>query len=163
MEDPSSPKKSKKSLLKKDSLEAFAIDQNMTIDEIKEKFPALFSDLSGEKMNLNIDEVKDNLTHSIILKEEKKDSDPFRNYDPNVYDFLTRTKTKDEGYEIIDFLSKQGIISSETEKQIKEKLETSGIRHFGPKRSSNYYFKKSEEIRNREWIQKRYPPRSDNE
>ncbi len=157
------PEDPKENSQKKSSLETFAISQNMTIDEIKEKFPALYSDLSDEKMNLNIDEVKGNLTDSIILKEEKKDSDPFRDYDPNVYDFLARAKTKDEGYEVIEFLTKQGIISSETEKQLKGKLETSGIRSFGPKRSSNYYFKMFEEIRNRKWIQKRYPPRSDNE
>lgn len=155
-----SPKESKQPLRKKDSSETFAIDQNTTIDEIREKFPMLYAELTNEKMSMSIDEVKDTL---ITSSSQKEDRDPLSNYDPNVFDFLARAKTDEEGLEIIDFLAKQDRISPETEKELKEKLKTSGIRCFGPIRSSNYYFRKSEEIRRRKFIQKRYPSRVDDE
>lgn len=158
-----SPKDSKKPLRKKNSLETFAIDQNMTIDEIRENFPILYAELTNKGMSMGIDEVKDNSIFPSLQKEEKQDQDLFSNYDPNVYDFLGRAKTDEEGFEIIDFLAKQGQISSETEKELKEKLKISGIRCFGTIRSSNYYFRKSEEISNRKLIQKRYPSRIDGE
>lgn len=157
------PKGSKKPLRKKNSLKTFSIDQNVTIDEISENLPVLYAELTNKKMSMSIEEVKDNSIFPSLRKEEKQDQDPFSNYTPSVYDFLGRAKTDEEGFEIIDFLAKQGNISSETETEITKKLKISGIRFFGSIRSSNYYFRKSEEIRNRVLIQKRYPSRIDDE
>ncbi len=157
------PKGSKKPLRKKNSLKTFSIDQNVTIDEISENLPVLYAELTNKKMSMSIEEVKDNSIFPSLRKEEKQDQDPLSNYTPSVYDFLGRAKTDEEGFEIIDFLAKQGNISSETETEITKKLKISGIRFFGSIRSSNYYFRKSEEIRNRVLIQKRYPSRIDDE
>ncbi|MHA2243384.1 MAG: DUF2095 family protein [Candidatus Hodarchaeales archaeon] len=156
-------KDSKKPMQKKSSLETFAIDQNMTIDEIRENFPVIYAELTNKKMSMGIDEVEDNLILPSLQMEEKQNQDPFSNYEPNVYDFLRRAKTEEEGYEIIGFLAKQGQISSETEKKLTEKLKISGIRCFGSIRSSNNYFRKAEEIKNQKLIQKRYPSRIDGE
>ncbi|MFX1336794.1 MAG: DUF2095 family protein [Promethearchaeota archaeon] len=141
---------------KRDLIKAIEIDQNITVDEIREKFPALYKELIDKKMNIRIDEVKDDSTTSSF-----QDGDPFSNYEPNIYDFLARARTEKEGQEIIDFLAKEGQISPETAKDLTDKLEKVGIRSFGPIRTSNYYYRKSDEIKRQKLIQKRYPSQMD--
>ncbi len=150
------PEDSKKKPQKKSSLETFAIKQNISIDEIREKFPALYIELVSSEMSVRIDEVEDETNSISPWKNERQDLDPFSNYEPNIFDFLARARTNEEGLEIIDFLTKQGQLSVETGKELTEKIKTSGIRSFGPKRSSDYYYRKSEEIRTKKIIQKRY-------
>ncbi|MFX1285220.1 MAG: DUF2095 family protein [Promethearchaeota archaeon] len=147
---------------KKSPIESFALDQNMTINEIREKFPAIYAELANKKMSLKIDEVEDDKMPSMHQKE-KQNQDPFSNYEPNIYDFLARARTNEEGKEIIDFLAKQGQISPETAINLTKRLQTLGIRSFGPIRSSDYYYRKSSEIITRKLIQKRYPSQVDSE
>ncbi|MHA2202903.1 MAG: DUF2095 family protein [Candidatus Hodarchaeales archaeon] len=153
---PTSEDSKKASRNKKSSLETFAINQNISIDEIREKFPALYAELTSNEMSVLIDEVEDETNFFSPWNNERQDLDPFSNYEPNIFDFLARARTNEEGLEIIDFLAKQGQLSAETVKELNEKIKTSGIRSFGPKRSSDYYFRKSEEIRTKKIIQKRY-------
>jgi hypothetical protein len=156
-------KNSKKDSQKKSSLETLAIDQNISIDKIREKFPALYTELTNEKMSLRIDEVRDE-SHSFSSRENEMQSlDPFSNYEPNIFDFLARARTDEEGLEIIDFLNTQGQISAEIAEELTEKIKISGIRCFGAKRSANYYHRRSEEIRTKKIIQKRYPSSKDDE
>ena len=156
-------KNSKKNSQKKSSLETLSIDQNIPIDKIREKFPALYAELTNKKMNVRIDEVRDE-SHSFSSREDERQSlDPYSNYEPTVFDFLARARTDEEGLEIIDFLNTQGQISAETAEELTKKIKTSGIRCFGPKRSANYYHRKSEEIRTKKIIQKRYPSSKDDE
>ncbi|UCE13133.1 MAG: DUF2095 family protein [Candidatus Heimdallarchaeota archaeon] len=154
--DEKSPKNVNQDQKKKDLIKAIEIDQNLTDDEIREKFPALYKELTDKKMNIRIDEVKSDSQIS-SFQEGNTDQDPFSNYDPNIYDFLARARTDEEGQEIIDFLANQGQISPETAKDLTKKLKKSGIRSFGPMRPSNYYYRKSEEIKRQKLIQKRYP------
>ncbi|MFX0122643.1 MAG: DUF2095 family protein [Candidatus Hodarchaeota archaeon] len=164
MEKSSNSENSEKgSQKKKSSLEAFAINQNLSINEIREKFPALYAELTNKKMSLRIDEVKDGTRSLPSWEDKKQDLDPFNNYEPSIFDFLARARNNEEGLEIIDFLAKQGELSAEVAKELKNKIKTLGIRCFGPKRSSNYYYRKSEEIRTKKIIQKRYPSSTDNE
>lgn len=160
---PTSEDSKKASRNKKSSLETFAINQNISIDEIREKFPALYAELASNDMSVMIDEVEDETNFLSPWNNERQDLDPFSNYEPNIFDFLARARTNEEGLEIIDFLAKQGQISAETVKELKEKIKTSGIRSFGPKRSSDYYFRKSEEIRTKKIILKRYSSPKDDD
>ncbi len=157
MTNPPPPKESKRPLKEKSSFNDLTIDQNIKIDEIEETFPELYAELTNKRMSMSIDEINDDLIHSFPQEEEQQEKDPFVKYDPNVYDFLTRARTDEEGFEIINFLAKHKQISSKTAKNLIERLKTSGIRYFGPIRSSNYYYRKAEEIRSRRSIQKRYP------
>lgn len=155
----SPPKESKQPLKEKLSFDNMTIDQNLTIDEIKENFPELYGELTNKKMSMSIDEIKGDFTYPFQQDGVPQEKDPFAKYDPTVYDFLSRARTNEEGFEIINFLAKQGQISSKTAKDLTQRLTASGIRHFGPFRSSDYYYRKAEEIRNRRSIQKRYPSR----
>ncbi|MEJ5292336.1 MAG: DUF2095 family protein [Candidatus Methanosuratincola sp.] len=65
-----------------------------------------------------------------------------RGYDPSVIDFLQRCSTDEEGLEVIDFLEKRGEISEAYANSLRKKIAESGIRSFGKKRESGYYFKK---------------------
>lgn len=158
-----SSKEPKKKSRKKSSLETFAINQNISIDEIREKFPALYSELANKKMSMRIDEVEDESESHSSREDERQSFDPFSNYEPNIFDFLARARTNEEGLEVIDFLSKQGQISAEIAKELTEKIKTLGIRCFGPERPADYYYRKSEEIRTKKIIQKRYPSHKDDE
>ncbi|MFW9906348.1 MAG: DUF2095 family protein [Candidatus Thorarchaeota archaeon] len=154
-------KNSEKNSQKKSSLETLAIDQNISIEKIREKFPALYGELTNNKMSVRIDEVRDE-SHSFSSKEDESQFlDPFSNYEPNIFDFLARAQTDEEGLEIIDFLNTQGQISAEIAEELTEKIKISGIQCFGPQRSDNYYHRKSEEIRTKKIIQKRYSSSKD--
>ena len=147
-------KKEKKADLPPQTL---SVDQNINIEDLKEKFPHLYSELQDNSMAIKIDEVKEDLILSTLKEEDKSPIDPLNNYDPNVFDFLGRAKTIEEGQEIINFLKNRGEISEHIATELIEKLQKEGIRSFGPKRSTGYYFKKAEEIKNRAVIKKRYP------
>ncbi|MFX1516734.1 MAG: DUF2095 family protein [Promethearchaeota archaeon] len=153
--------KSKEVLQKKSSLEKFAINQNISIDEIRTKFPTIYAELTNKKMSMRIDEVEEET--SFHSSQEGKISDPFTNYEPTIFDFLARARTNEEGLEIINFMEKQGQITAETAKELNKKIKTLGIRCFGPERPADYYHRKSEEIRTKKIIQKRYPFSKDNE
>ncbi len=68
--------------------------------------------------------------------------DKGRGYDPSVIDFLQRCSTDEEGLEVIDFMEKRGEISKAYAASLKKRIAESGIRSFGEKRESGYYFKK---------------------
>lgn len=162
VKNPTSENSKKASQKRKSSLETFAINQNISVDDIREKFPALYAELTNKKMSVKIDKIEDETESLSSWEDERQSFDPFSNYEPNIFDFLARARTKEEGLEIIDFLTKQGQISAETAKELTEKIKTSGIRCIGSERSPNYYYRKSEEIRTKKIIQKRYPlPKAD--
>ena len=71
--------------------------------------------------------------------------------------------TDKEGLEVIDFLKKQNQISSNTVKELKDKITKEGIRSFGPLRSVNYYYRKAAENRSKKTIRKRYPSLKDDQ
>ena len=68
--------------------------------------------------------------------------DPYRfaGYDPNVIDFIRRCDTEEQAVEIIDYLKKKGDISKSTAKDIKQQLSKDGLRSFGEKKQTCFYF-----------------------
>ena len=152
-----SPKK------RKNISKALSVDQNITLDEIREKFPSLYSELTEKNMSIGIDKVEKDLITSTLREDDQQDQDPFSRYDPDVFDFLAKAKTDKEGLEVIDFLKKQNQISSNTAKELKDKITKEGIRSFGPLRSVNYYYRKAAENRSKKTIRKRYPSLKDDQ
>jgi hypothetical protein len=134
--------------------EFLGMTQNITIDNIQEHFPAIHKELSEKKMSLGISEVKSGL--GLSAKEQENNVDPLSDYEPNVFDFLARATTEEEGYEIINFLAKQKQISPKTAQELRAQIESSGIRSVGSLRTNNHYFRKATEIRNRRIMKKRH-------
>ncbi|MCK5184346.1 MAG: DUF2095 family protein [Candidatus Heimdallarchaeota archaeon] len=72
--------------------------------------------------------------------------DPFKftGYDPNVVDFIRRCNTVDQAMEIIDYLENIGDISTSEGEKIRKRIETEGLRSFGPKKEKGFYFNQDE-------------------
>ncbi|MFX0086061.1 MAG: DUF2095 family protein [Candidatus Hodarchaeota archaeon] len=141
---------------RKKTPKTFSVNQNITINELREKFPNLYSELTEKKMSLGIDEIKEDLITSTLRDGEKREVDPFSNYEPNIFDYLCRAKTEDEGLEIIKFLEKQNQLSQKSADELRKTLLQDGIRSFGSFRSTGYYFRKAAEIKSKKTIRKRY-------
>lgn len=155
------PSKNSKSSKKRNlDPKTLTVNQNITVDELREQFPSLYSELVEKKMSLEVDQVEEDLITSTLREEERQDQDLFGDFEPNILDFLARAKEDSEGLEIINFVEKQNQISSKSAEELREKIKNDGIRSFGPLRFSNYYFRKSADIRSKRTIQKRYPSKS---
>ena len=93
-------KDKKKTPQKENSPELLGMTQNITIDNIQEHFPALHTELTVKKMSLGISEVKSGV--GLSPNQHEDNTDPLSNYDPDIFDFLARATTEEEGYEIIE-------------------------------------------------------------
>ncbi len=160
---PKSPEDSEKIQKKKSTSKALKVDQIIPVEELREQFPNLYSELTEKNMSIGIDKVEKDLITSTLREDDKQDQDSFSRYDPDVFDFLSKAKTDKEGLEVIDFLKKQNQISSNTAKELKDKITKEGIRSFGPLRSVNYYYRKAAENRSKKTIRKRYPSLKDDQ
>ena len=99
-------------------------------------FPNLSEELEGGKSKVAIDSVKTNSD-----KAEKSHSDKFRNYNPNVIDFIRRCDTEGQAELIITYLEKKGELTKEYAEEIRKRLKREGVKSFGSKKEENYYLK----------------------
>jgi hypothetical protein len=102
----------------------------------KKMFPNLSEELEGEDSKVPIDAVRADSEAA-----EKSMPDKFRNYDPNVVDFIRRCDTIEQAKTIIAYLEKRGEVSKEYAEELKGELKKQGLRSFGPKKKEGYYFK----------------------
>lgn len=93
--------------------------------ELKRDYPNLYREIGSDVGS----------GHSIKV-------DKGRGYMPSIMDFLQRCSTDAEGLEIIEFMEKRGEISKAYAASLRNRIAESGIRSFGEKRESGYYFKK---------------------
>uniref|UniRef100_A0A7J3PKP6 DUF2095 domain-containing protein n=1 Tax=Staphylothermus marinus TaxID=2280 RepID=A0A7J3PKP6_STAMA len=108
----------------------------MSIDEFRKKYPNLAR------------EILDNEGLSLTIKFENKEyvlDDPWRGYIPKVDDYIRRCKTVDEAVEVIDYLEKNGEITSDEARSYREILREKGLEYFGPRKTDDYYYKKAYE------------------
>lgn len=77
-----------------------------------------------------------------MVKKRGSLPDPYRfaGYNPDVIDFLRRCDNDAQAHEIIDFLEKRGELTVEEAKELREKLAKDGVRGFGEKKQTGYYF-----------------------
>lgn len=102
----------------------------------KKMFPNLSEELEGGDSQVPIDAVR---TDSEAA--EKAMPDKFRNFDPNVVDFIRRCDTEEQAKTIIAYLEKRGEVSKEYAQELRQQLKREGVRSFGPKKEEGYYFK----------------------
>ncbi len=94
----------------------------------KEEFRRLFPKLSEEMLGKSYD-----------IRELSKD--PLAGYEPNVYDFLCRAKSVEDGLKVIDYLERKGELSPELARELRDKLIRHGIKAFGERREFGYYYR----------------------
>lgn len=114
----------------------------MEIDKkkFKKKYPKISKELEQDGNKIKISSEK---------ADEDNKNDPnneFSRYDPTIIDFLRRCNTIEETESIISYLEKRGEITEKYGRFIRNQIKKKGIRSFGPKKSENYYFKKSKGI-----------------
>jgi hypothetical protein len=129
---------------------------------IKKMFPNLLKEVEDEESKIRIDSVRSSLAEAendaakeasaeetIEVNEEEftdvetEVPDKFRNYYPDVVDFIRRCDTKEQVEEIIAFMLKRGELTLEKACELQTQLKRDGVRSFGPKKVDNYYFKQS--------------------
>ncbi|MEM2136332.1 MAG: DUF2095 family protein [Candidatus Methanomethylicia archaeon] len=100
-------------------------------DTLRKYFPHLAKELEDELLMLSIT----NKNVNNVLK--------FKGYEPNVIDFIRRCDTEDQALEIINFMTKQNLISDGEAEKLKFILREKGIRYFGSKKEPGWYFKQA--------------------
>ncbi|MEM4183017.1 MAG: DUF2095 family protein [Candidatus Caldarchaeum sp.] len=100
------------------------------MEEFRRKFPALYHELVEAKMSLRISGVRSD--GKLAEKEASSKT-------PTVIDYLRRCDTDEQGREVIQYLVKQGEISSETAETVLKQLDKKGIRSFGSRRYPGHY------------------------
>lgn len=136
--------------------EVLNVKQEITSDDLKEKFPNLHSEMITNNMKIKIDDVEESFSRSDETDQTLDSTDLFRNFEPSTIDFIRRAQSNKEAEEIILFAQKQGNISPEEADELLEQLSKEGVRSFGPIKTSGHYFRKAVESRNRQLIGKRY-------
>ncbi|NLE05197.1 MAG: DUF2095 family protein [Crenarchaeota archaeon] len=136
--------------------------------DLKKMFPNLIKELEGSENKVKIDSIRkdsheaeieatnqpitNNNSKKSIEDKQKcsqvetnslESSDKFLHYNPSIIDFIRRCDTDAQAEEIILYMSKKGEISKEYSCQLRNQLKKEGVRSFGPKKESDYYFKES--------------------
>jgi hypothetical protein len=120
---------------------------------IKKMFPNLIKELEAGESKVQIDSIRadsqraeeEEITSEEFLLEKAANaiSDKFRHYTPSIIDFIRRCDTESQAEEIVDYLLRRGEITQEYAHEVKTQIRNDGIRSFGPKKESDYYFKQS--------------------
>jgi hypothetical protein len=128
----------------------------MKLPKEKEDFPKLKKELEQKKNVIPLryvcedkaKQIEDDIEKEIKqAKKIKNEPDPYRyaGYSPTVVDFIRRCETSDQAIEIIDFLEKKGELDSLEASKLKDQLASNGLRSFGSKKESGFYFLQDEE------------------
>jgi hypothetical protein len=118
---------------------------------MKKMFPHLIKELECGETKVQIDGVRadakqaeeaiTDAEETAISQAEVAAPDKFRHYNPTVVDFIRRCDTQAQAEEIVVYLLKRGEITKEYAEEVRAQLKKNGLRSFGPKKESDYYFK----------------------
>jgi hypothetical protein len=122
-------------------------------DSIKKMFPNLIKELEGGENKVGIDSVRADCTQAEEAAEgndeylhkqaENALPDKFRHYNPTAVDFIRRCDTEAQAQEIICYLLKRAEITEERACELRIQLNNNGLRSFGSKKETGFYFKES--------------------
>jgi len=118
---------------------------------MKKMFPNLIKELEAGENKVSIDAVRADATKAEMTVEDPEETmlseaelalpDKFRHYNPTAVDFIRRCDTAVQADEIISYLQKRGEITAEYADEVRAQLKKEGLRSFGPKKETDYYFK----------------------
>jgi hypothetical protein len=102
--------------------------------DFEDAFPALSEEMdTGRTKQYKIDGVR-----TLSEDAESAPKDPFT---PTVVDYIRRCDTVKQAIEIVEYLLKQGEISTGQAREIKKQLKANGVRSFGAKKESGHYLR----------------------
>jgi hypothetical protein len=99
-------------------------------------FPNLANEIENGECNVRIDSVQPQ-----SKADKKTGSTKFKNYEPDVIDFLRRCDKPEQAEEIICYMEKRNEITSAEARKLKKQLKEKGVRSFGSKKADDYYLK----------------------
>lgn len=103
----------------------------------KKKFRELFPHLADELVNGK--SIADLESEPIGHKRTFDTNRRWAGYDPDIIDFIRRCETPEQAAKIIDYMSNEGLISSEMAEKLRRQLEDEGVRSFGALKEKGYY------------------------
>lgn len=118
--------------------EALADESEDLTEKLLERLPHLAKEMISSESDVLIEGVRweeTNRTQQSVAADKSR----FSGHSPDVVDFLRRCATDAEAMQIIDFLEKQGEISTIHAKELRRQLQTQGVRSFGSKKSWGFY------------------------
>jgi len=118
--------------------EVLAEESEDLTEKLLERLPHLAKEMISSESDVLIEGVRweeTNRTQQSIAADKPR----FSGHSPDVVDFLRRCATDEEAIQIIDFLEKQGEISTIHAKELRRQLQTQGVRSFGSKKSWGFY------------------------
>lgn len=107
-------------------------DENSNV--FKKKFPHLYEEIKEGEGAIQIDGVEKGEEDRESYYDEGKEK-----ADPEVDDFLRLCENDEEADQIIDYMEREGKISSSKAKEMRERLYKTGVRTFGEKRAPGEY------------------------
>lgn len=105
-------------------------------ERLKRMFPNLAKEMESSEHKTVINSVRTDPDAG-----EKKASENFRHYTPDIIDFLRRCRTEEQAQEIIAYMEKRGEIRKQYAARLRKQLKKKGVRSFGPKKEEGYYFR----------------------
>ena len=109
--------------------------------ELQDQDKAIALQYVDEEAAKEIESEIEKETEEVEKKEIIRDPARFAGYDPSVIDFLRRCDTDEQAREIISYMENKGELSKDDSKKLLKQLQTQGLRSFGTKKKSGYYFK----------------------
>ena len=103
----------------------------------KKKFRELFPHLADELVNGK--SIADLEGETIGQKRALNTNRRWAGFDPDIIDFIRRCETPEQAAKIIDYMSNEGLISSEMAEKLRRQLEEEGVRSFGALKKKGYY------------------------
>jgi hypothetical protein len=99
-------------------------------------FPHLAEEMEKGASKIPIDHFRVRLDHEDRLTARK-----WAGYNPDIVDFIRRCDTEDQAKEIIDYMERQGEITTEKAAELRKQLKAEGLKSFGDKKGVDFYNK----------------------
>ncbi len=101
----------------------------MEEEYFRKKFPKLFEEIKSNQAVYQVGGIR----WSDLVRDEL--------INPDVFSFLRRCDTDEQGLEIIDYLERRGELEKRIADDLRQQIKANGIRSLGPKKEWGYYEK----------------------
>jgi hypothetical protein len=106
-------------------------------DRFKKRYPSLAREMEMEWQKVAIGSVRSGSKTGERVATAKKG---LSHYSPDAVDFIRRCDTEQQAEEIISYLESRGEITQHYAQKLCRQLRQKGVRSFGSKKASGYYF-----------------------
>lgn len=106
-------------------------------DQFKKKYPRLAGEMERKRQTVTISSVRSSSETGERAAAANKN---LSHYSPDAVDFIRRCDTAQQAEEIISYLESRGEITQPYAQRLRQQLRQKGVRSFGSKKESGYYF-----------------------